>query len=162
MLGISTYSVVMALHVIAVLAAYGLPLAYPLMLPYVRRTHPRAMPGVHDVQHRLNLLLTGPGTVLVLGLGLYMAAKHHLFDEVWVQVPIAIIAIIALVGGWVVKTSKQMSELARADVAAAGPDGPVVWSPAYEALYHRYVRVEEFLAVIVVVAVFFMAAKPFA
>jgi len=143
-------------------AAYGLPLAYPLMLPYLRRTHPRAMPGVHDVQHRLNIVLTGPGTVLILGFGLYLASKHHLFDEVWVQVPIAIIVLIAIIGGWVVKASKQMAELARADVEAAGTDGAVVWSPAYEALYTRYVRVEEFLGLIVLVAVFFMAAKPFA
>ena len=159
-LALDSYAVVMALHVIMVLAAYGLPLAYPMMLPYLRRTHPRAMPGVHDVQHRLNLMLTGPGTVLVLAFGLYMAAKHHLFGRSWVQVGITAIVIIALVGGWVLKASRRMSELARVDVAAAGPDGPVVWSAEYETLYRRYVRVEELLALVVVVTVFFMAAKP--
>ncbi|MCW2966270.1 MAG: hypothetical protein JWM71_42 [Solirubrobacteraceae bacterium] len=160
MLALDSYSVVKALHVIAVLSAYGLPLAYPMVLPYLRRRHPRAMPGVHDVQHRMNLMLTGPGTVLVLGFGLYLAGKDHLFKESWVQVGITAIVIIALVGGWVLKASREMSELARADVEAAGPDGPVTWSPAYEALYHRYVRVEEFLAVVVLVTVFFMVAKP--
>jgi hypothetical protein len=160
MLALESYSVVMALHVIAVLGAYGLPLAYPVVLPYLRRNHPRAMPGVHDVQHRMNLMLTGPGTVLVLGFGLYMAGKHHLFDESWVQVGITAIVIIALVGGWVLKASRRMSDLARADVAAAGPEGPVAWSAEYEALYHRYVRVEELLALVVLVTVFFMAAKP--
>ena len=132
------------------------------MLPYLRRRHPRAMPGVHDVQHRLNIVLTGPGTVLVLALGLYMAGRHHLFGEVWVQVPIAIIAAIGVIGGWVVGACRRMAELAAADVAAAGPDGPVAWSDAYEALYARYARVEVLLGALVLVAVFFMAAKPFA
>jgi hypothetical protein len=160
MLALSTYSVVLALHIMAVLAAYGLPLAYPLMLPYLRRRHPRAMPGVHDVQHRLNLVLTGPGTGLILLFGLYMASKHHVFDEIWVQVPLAIIVLIGIVGGWVVRASERMAALAGADVAAAGPDGDVRWSDAYQSLYRRYVRVELFLGAIVLTAVFFMAAKP--
>ena len=162
MLGLTSYSVVLALHIIAVLGAYGLPLAYPLMLPYLRRRHPRAMPGVHDVQHRLNIVLTGPGTVLILLFGLYLASRHHVFGKVWVQVPLAIIVLIGIIGGWVVRASRRMAELARADVEAAPAGGSVTWSPAYEALYGRYVRVEELLGVLVLLAVFFMAAKPFA
>jgi hypothetical protein len=161
-LAVTTYQAVLAVHVMAVFAAYGLPFAYPLLLPYLRRNHPRAMPGVHDVQHRLNLLLTGPGTVLIPVLGAYMAAKHHLWHETWVQVPIAILVTIALVGGYVVRASARMRELSAADVAAAGPAGAVSWSAAYERQFRRYLAVEVFLAAIVLVAIFFMAAKPFA
>ena len=161
-LAVTTYSVVMALHIMAVLAAYGLPLAAPLFVPYLRRNHPRAMPGVHDVQHRLNVALTGPATVLIFLFGAYMASKHHLWDEVWVDVPIAIIATIAVVGGYVVKATERLTELARTDVAAAGPSGAVTFSADYDAQYRRYLAVETFLGVIVLVAVFFMAAKPFA
>src|SRR4051794_40016720 len=160
-IALTSYSVVMALHIVAVLAAYGLPLTAPMLLPYVRRNHPRAIPGVHDVQHWLNIRLTGPGTVLILLFGAYMASKHHLWDEVWVDVPIAIIATIAVVGGYVVKATARMSELSRADVDVTGPDGAVTWSAAYQEQYRRYMAVEVFLGVIVLVAVFFMAAKPF-
>src|SRR3954462_7756257 len=111
-LALTSYSVVMALHIMAVLAAYGLPLAAPLFLPYLRRKHPRSMPGVHDVQHRLNIRLTGPGTVLILAAGIYMASKHHLWDETWVAVPVAIIAVIAVVGGAViVPSTRRMATL---------------------------------------------------
>src|SRR3954468_20752031 len=137
MLALDSYGVVLALHIMAVLAAYGLPLAYPMLLPYVRRKNPRAMPAIHDVQHRLNLLLTGPGTVLVLGFGLYMAGEHDLFDETWVQVGITAIVLIAVIGGWVVGASKRMAELAAADVQHAGLEGEVTWSPEYETLYRR-------------------------
>jgi hypothetical protein len=100
--------------------------------------------------------------VLIFLFGVYMASKHHVWDEVWVQVPIAIIATIAVVGGYVVRATGRLSELARTDVAAAGPTGDVTFSAAYDVQYRRYLAVETFLGVIVLVAVFFMAAKPFA
>src|SRR4051795_11439060 len=119
-LAVSSYLVVQSFHVMAVVAAYGLPMAYPMLLPYLRRRHPRAMPGAHDVQHRLNLLLTGPGTAIVLLAGIYMASKHHLWGEAWVAVPVAIMAVIVLLGGgYIVPVSKRMAGLARADVDAA-------------------------------------------
>src|SRR3954471_19912971 len=131
-LAVTGYLVVQSVHIMAVVAAYGLPMAYPLLIPYLRRKHPRSMPGVHDVQHRLNLLLTGPGTVLILAAGIYMASKHHLWDETWVAVPVAIIAVIAVVGGAViVPSTKRLAELARGDVDAAGP-GAISWSPDYQ------------------------------
>jgi hypothetical protein len=157
-----TYPVVMALHIMAVFLAFGLPAAYPLLIPYVRRNHPGAMPGLHDVQHRLNVVLTGPGTVLVLVFGAYMASRHHLWSETWVQVPLAILVLIAGIGGAViVPASKRMRELSQADLAAAPPGGAVTWSAEYDAVYRRYLAAEMLLAASVLTAIFFMAAKPF-
>jgi hypothetical protein len=160
-LAVTGYLVVQSVHIMAVVAAYGLPMAYPMLLPYLRRRHPRSVPGVHDVQHRLNIRLTGPGTVLILAAGIYMASKHHLWGETWVAVPVAIIAVIAVVGGAViVPSSRRMSTLARADVDAAGAAGAVAWSNEYRRVYARYMAAEVFLGVLVLVAIFFMAAKP--
>ena len=163
-LAVTSYLVVQSLHIMAVVAAYGLPMAYPMLLPYVRRNHPRAMPGVHDVQYRLNIRLTGPGTVLILVFGAYMASKHHLWGEAWVAVPVAILAVIAVVGGGViVPASRRMASLARADVdAATATGGGVAWSAEYDRVYARYMAAELLLAALVLVAIFFMAAKPFA
>ena len=159
---LSAYSVALSLHIMAVVAAFGLPLAYPLLIPYVRRAHPRAMPGLHDVQHRLNLLLTGPGTVLVLVLGAYMATRRDHWREVWVMVPLAIIAVIAVLGGWIVPATARLAALARTDVEAAGSGGAVAWGAEYARLYRSYMAVEVLLGMLVLTAVFFMAAKPFA
>ncbi len=163
-LAVTSYLVVQSLHIMAVVAAYGLPMAYPMLLPYVRRNHPRAMPGVHDVQYRLNIRLTGPGTVLILVFGAYMASKHHLWGEAWVAVPVAILAVIAVVGGGViVPASRRMASLARADVdASAAADGSVAWSAEYERVYARDMAAELLLGALVLIAIFFMAAKPFA
>lgn len=161
-LAVTTYSVVLALHVMAVVAAFGLPLAYPLLVPYVRRRHPQAMPGVHDVQHRLTQRVTGTGTVLILVFGAYMASKAHVWGEAWVDVPIAVLVVIGAVGGGVITPAlRRLAELARADVAAAGA-GVVTWSAEYEQIYRRYMAAEVLLGVLVLVAIFFMAAKPFA
>jgi uncharacterized membrane protein len=150
---VAGYDVVKAFHIMAVVAAYGLPLAYPLLLPYVRRRHPEAMSGVHDVQHRLNQRLTGPGTVLILIFGAYMASKHHLWGEAWVVVPLSILVVIgALGGGVVVPATARLSELAREDLGGT----------EYVRVYRRYMAAEVLLGVLVLVAIFFMAAKPFA
>ena len=143
-------SVVLSLHIMAVVAAFGLPLAYPLLLPYVRRTHPEALPGVHDAQYRMNRVLTAPGTVFILLFGAYLASKEDAWGEVWVIVPFLILIAIGGIGGaLVVPSTKRLAELA--------PAG----GPAYEAEYRRYMRFETLLGVLVLVAIFFMAAKPF-
>jgi hypothetical protein len=147
------YDVVKAFHIMAVVAGYGLPMAYPFLLPYLRRRHPNAMAGVHDVQHLLNQRLTGPMTILILAFGAFMASKHDLWSQVWVDVPIAILVVIgALGGGVVVPATARLAELARADLNGT----------EYAQLYRRYMGAEITLSVLVLVAIFFMAAKPFA
>ena len=145
----STYSVVVALHIIAAFAAYGLPLAYPLILPYLRRRHPAALPGVHAIQYRLNRSLTGPFTLLLLGFGIYLASDGGYWEEPFVAVGVGAIAIIALVGGGViVPATKQL--------AALDPGGD-----EYARVFRRYMRAEVALGVLVLVAIVAMAAKPF-
>ncbi len=159
MTAVSTYDAVKALHVIAAFAAYGLPFAYPFLLPYLHRHHPRALPGVHDVQHRLNLALTGPGTVALLAFGAFMATRHHLWGQTWVTVPLVILAVIVVAGGAIVRWTAQLAQLAHADVQAAG--AAVTFGPAYSAVYRRYMATEVLLGALVLVAIFFMVAKPF-
>jgi uncharacterized membrane protein len=155
---ITFYLIIKALHVMAAFAAYGLPFGYPLVIPYLRRHHPRTLPGVHDIQHRLSIALTGPGTVALFAFGVYMATKNHLWDESWVMVGVTILAIIAIAGGGIVKWTKQLSELARADIDAGGDR--VVFSPAYDRVYRLYLTTETTLGALVLVAIFFMVVKP--
>ena len=48
------YSAIKAFHIMAAFAAYGLPFAYPFLLPYLHRHHPRPCPASTTIQHRLN------------------------------------------------------------------------------------------------------------
>ena len=155
---ITFYLVIKALHVMAAFAAYGLPFAYPFVIPYLRRNHPRTLPGVHDVQHKLSVALTGPGTVALFVFGVYMATKDDLWSESWVMVGVTILAIIAIAGGGIVKWTKELSELARADLDAGG--NVVVFSAEYDRVYQRYLITETTLGALVLVAIFFMVVKP--
>jgi len=157
---VTFYLVVKALHVMAAFAAYGLPFGYPLVIPYLRRHHPRTLPGVHDVQHRLSIALTGPGTVALLAFGVYLATKDHLWGESWVAVGVVVIAIIAVAGGGIVKWTKQLSELARADIDRSGAGGTIAFSAEYERVYRTYLITETALGGLVLVAIFFMVVKP--
>ena len=144
---VALYDVVKALHIMAVVGAFGLPLAYPLLLPYVQRNHPEALAGVHDVQLWLNRRVTGTGTALILVFGVYLATKADLWSEVWVTVPLIILVIIGGVGGAIINPS-----VARLSQTAGTPE--------YEAEYARYIRFEILLGALVLIAIFFMAAKP--
>ncbi|MET0601355.1 MAG: DUF2269 family protein [Baekduia sp.] len=155
---ITFYLVIKALHVMAAFAAYGLPFAYPFVIPYLRRNHPRTLPGVHDVQHKLSIALTGPGTVALFAFGVYMASKDDLWGESWVMVGVTILAIIAIAGGGIVKWTKELSELARTDLDAGGD--AVVFSAEYDRVYQRYLITEATLGALVLVAIFFMVVKP--
>jgi hypothetical protein len=158
---VTTYVAVEALHVMAAFAAFGLPFAYPFLLPYLHRHHPRALPGVHDVQHRLNVRLTGPGTVALFAFGAYMASTDDLWGETWVAVPLAILAVIVVAGGAIVRWTAQLADLARADVEAAPAGAGVAFGAAYSAVYRRYMATEVALGALVLVAIFVMVAKPF-
>ncbi len=162
MLAVALYDVVEALHIMVVVAAFGLPLAYPLLVPYARSAHPRAMPAVHDFQHRLNQRLTAPGTVLILLFGAYLATKRDLWGETWVTVPLVLLLVIGGIGGAIViPATRRLSELASRDITRSDAPGAVAFSAEYEAQYQRYMRFEILLAVLVLVAIFFMAARPF-
>ncbi len=164
MTALAVYDVALAVHIMAVVAAFGLPLAYPLLVPYARASHPRAMPAIHDIQHRYNNRITAIGTVVVLLVGLYLASDIDAFGEVWVIVPVLILFIIAGVGGAIVTpATRKLAELAKRDVARAeAPGDTFTFSEEYDAVYARYLTAERFLGVLVLVAIFFMAAKPFA
>ena len=124
----STYTVVVALHIIAVIAAYGLPVSAPLVVPYVRRNHPDALPGLHAAQHFVNNAITGPFTVLVLAFGIYLATDGDRWGDPFVAIGIGAIAIIAVVGGGVVVPAVKA-------LAALDPR-----SPEYDRVYRRYLR----------------------
>jgi uncharacterized membrane protein len=146
---VSTYTVVVAAHIIAVVAAYGLPLSAPLLVPYVRHHHPAALNGLHAAQYRLDNVVTGPFTVLVLAFGIYLASDRHRWGDPFVSIGVAAIAIIAVVGGAVVVPA--VKRLAALDPATA----------EYAAVYRRYMASESFLGVVVLLTIFAMAAKPF-
>ena len=161
MLAITGYSVVLSVHVMAVVVAFGVTFAYPIMGPFIAQKHPGSLRALHEVQERIGKFLITPAATIALLAGFYLASDRDYMGKVWVIVPLVIlIALLGLGGAFFSPNEKRASELAARDVAAAAPDGPVTLSPEYQAVSARLARAGLLASALVLIAIFFMAAKP--
>lgn len=150
MLAITSYQVVLAVHIMAVVLAFGVTFSYPILYPFLARNHPQALGPVHEAQERIGKLLIVPASVLALLTGLYLAIDRELLDRIWVQIPMAILIILlGLSGAFFSPAERRAAELAR------NPE-----SPEYQAVAGKIAKVGTLSSVLVLVAIFFMTAKP--
>jgi hypothetical protein len=157
------YDVVLAVHIAAIVIAFGVTFAYPVLFSYIQRADPRALPGLHLAQGRIGRFVIIPFATLALLAGVYLASDRDYWSEVWVTVPFVILlALLGLGGAFFSPTERKLAAIAARDVGAAGPDGEVVLSAEYAALARRIAAIGALASLLVLVAVFFMAAKPFA
>jgi uncharacterized membrane protein len=158
MLAITFYNVVLSVHIMAVVIAFGVSFAYPVFMPWARRTHPEAMPVIHAMSDRLGKLVMSPALVVVLAAGIYLASDADVWSESWVSVPLIILIVIGGLGGaFVSPNERRLGELAARDL---GPDGKGALSAEYDALFRRVGTVGYVVCALVLIAIFFMAAKP--
>src|SRR5437588_9829332 len=115
----------MAVHIMAVVIAFGVVFAYPIMFTVAARTDPSSMPLMHRIEYTIERYLVNPALLVVLLAGIYLASDGHHWSEFFVQWGLgAVIVIGALVGSVMIPTAKRAELLARHGVAAAGA-GPV-------------------------------------
>jgi uncharacterized membrane protein len=155
------YDVILALHIAAIVIAFGVTFAYPVIGIYVTREQPRFLPVLHAAQERVGRLIIAPAATIALLAGFYLASDRDYMGKIWVIVPLIIlIGLLGLGGAFFGPSEKRASELSRRDVEAAGPDGAVTLSPEYTALAARIAKAGGLANVLILVAIFFMAAKP--
>ncbi|MCL2769375.1 MAG: DUF2269 family protein [Solirubrobacterales bacterium] len=160
MLAISAYNVVLAIHIMGVVIAFGVTFAYPIMFALTARHGPRSLPLMHRIELTINRALINGGLLIVLGAGIYLASKGHHWKEFFVSWGIgAVIVIGAVTGAVLIPTSKRARELAERDLAASG-DGDPTFSEEYSAVTRRLNVAGSFLSLLVLVTIFFMATKP--
>jgi hypothetical protein len=137
------YDVVLSIHVMAVVAAFGVWFAYPLLVA-------RGDAGAHRAQVRVARTVVTPAGTLALLAGVYLASDRSYWSEVWVSVPLVILVVLlGITGGYFVPRQERLAELAE---GGAGPE--------YAALATQVARVAFLAAALVVVAIFLMVVKP--
>lgn len=157
------YDVVVAVHVMAIVIAFGVIFTYPVLYSYLVRNHPRAMPATHAAQDRIGKLVITPFASLALIAGVYLASDRDLWGEPWVIVPLVIlVALLGLGGAFFLPSERRLAELAERDIDAAADGAEVRFSDEYQRLLQRVAVIGALAAVLVLVATFFMVAKPFA
>jgi hypothetical protein len=73
-LAASIYEVVLAIHIMAVVVAFGVTFAYPIMFAVGARNEPRSLPLLHRIEYTIERYLINPGLLLVIIAGIYLAS----------------------------------------------------------------------------------------
>jgi len=153
---IAFYDVAVALHVMAILVAFGAVFAYPVLTGFVLRTNPQSAPALYGAIRLLDQRVVSPMAVVALALGAYLATDADVWSKVWVTVPLIILVIVmGLIGAVFSPSLKRLSHLAARDLTAGG-----TLSADTMAEVRRLNAGWTAAAVLVLVAVFFMVAKP--
>ncbi len=152
MLAITLYGTVLWIHVLAVVVAFGAIFAYPVFLGVNAREPLSQRGALHRQQIAFSKRVTGPVIGVVLLAGIYLAADSDSFNEVWVVVPLILLFVVAGLGATVLR----QAEVGMLGASESGDEASYATALA-SAKSWTLVTIA-----LIVVAVFFMAAKPFA
>ncbi len=159
-LAASAFEIVLALHVMAVVVAFGVTFAYPVMFAVGAKASPRSLPVLHRVEYTTERWLVNPGLLVVFVAGIYLASESHQWSAFFVQWGFAAVFVIgAVVGAVMIPTAKKAEQAAERDIAAAG-DGEVSFGEEYQGLVRRLSLVGGSLSLLVLLTILFMVIKP--
>jgi hypothetical protein len=150
------FEVVLALHILAVVFAFGATFAYPVILATIGKADSRALPALYRAFHAISRMVIMPGLLVVVLCGIYLASKLHMWSDFFVQWGLGVAIVIGAVEGMFLgPTERRLIETADRDLAAAG-EGPMTPSAAQQALVRRVGAVGAAMDLLVVMTIYFM------
>lgn len=153
------WQIILAVHIMAVVVAFGVTFAYPLFAVVGERLDPRAMPWFHRMQSMVTQRLISPGLLVVLLAGIYLASKLHQWSTFYVQWGVAISVVLGgLAGAFLAPNERKLAELAARDVKTAG-GGEVHWSREYRALRGRVALAGTLMSLLVLITIYLMSVR---
>ena len=156
----SAYEIVLAVHVMAVVIAFGWTFALPVVFAVASKRDPRSLPVMHRIEYTVSRVILNPALVVVLGAGIYMASDGHHWGEFFVQWGIgAVLVIGALVGSLLIPAAKRAEEAARADLEGFS-GGEFQPGEAYRVATRRLNVIGSAASLLVLLTILFMVIKP--
>jgi len=153
------WQVILAVHIVAVVVAFGVTFADPLFMLAGTRLDPRAMPWSHRMQQMIGRRLINPGLAVVVLAGIYLASRLHQWHAFYVQWGVAIAIVIGgIEGSFMIPRVGKLAELAERDIAAAGAD-EVSFSVEYATLARRVRAAGGLLSLLVVITIYLMSVQ---
>jgi hypothetical protein len=157
---VSAYEIAIAVHIMAVVAAFGVTFAYPIMFAVAARSDPRSLPLIYRIEYSIERMLVSPGLLIVLVAGIFLASDGHHWSEFFVQWGLGVVVLIgAVVGAVMIPTARRAEAAAAADVAASGA-GAVTPSEESRSLALRLSIVGSLLSALVLATILIMVTKP--
>lgn len=156
LLAVALWEVVLALHIIAVVFAFGATFAYPVLLGAVAKADPRALPALYRALHAISQRVIMPGLAAVMVFGIYLASHLELWSSFFVQWGLGVAVVIGAVeGAYLGPREKRLIEAADRDVSAAG-DGTVAFGAEHDSLVRRIGAVGALMDLLVLITIYFM------
>jgi hypothetical protein len=156
LVAVALYEIVLALHILAVVFAFGATFAYPVLLGAVTKADPRALPALYRALHAISQKVIMPGVAAILVFGIYLASHLHLWHAFFVQWGLGVSIVIGAVEGmYLGPREKRLIEAGDRDVAAAGT-GEVTFGAEHDSLVRQVGAVGALMDLLVVITIFFM------
>ena len=150
--------VILALHIISVVVAFGVLFAYPLFMVVGARLDPAAMPWFHQMQLGVSRRLIAPGLVLVVIFGVVLASEYHAWHAFYVQWGVGVSIVIGgLEGMLMIPRATRLADLARRDTTSAAPAAGAALSAEYRAVQRQALLGSSVISLLVLVTIFIMA-----
>ena len=157
MTAVALYDFVLTIHILAVVVAFGVVFAYPVLDAQMRTAGPGDLAALHRLHLALGRRVISPAMVVVLLAGLYLALDRYSLGDPWISATLAILLVLfALTGAVLTPTDRRLAELAERD-AKAGGGAP---SEDYRREERKAAAFGSLALALVLVAIFLMVAKP--
>jgi uncharacterized membrane protein len=119
----SAYELVLALHIMAVVIAFGWTFMLPVAFRVAASSDPRSLPVLHRVEYMSQRLLLNPALTVIVGAGIFLATDGHLWGHFFVSWGIgAAIVIGGLSGSLLIPAAKRAEAAAERDLEAFAGD----------------------------------------
>jgi|SRR5690349_12573175 len=150
------YDFVLSVHILAVVIAFGVVFAYPVIDAQIKRAAPGSLAALHRLHLVLATRVITPAMVVVLLAGLYLALDRWSLGDPWISATFAILFVLfGLVGGVLTPADKRLAQLAERD-ANSGRGA----SADYVAESRKADLFGSIALLLVVVAIVLMTVKP--
>jgi hypothetical protein len=161
LVAVTFYTFALAVHIAAIVIAFGVTFAYPVMYAVGIRSEPRSMPGVHRIQDSVGKFVISPFLGLALLAGIYLASKLHTWSDFYVQWGLGVIVLLGALGGaYFAPRERRLAELAERDVAGGDASASgFAFGAEYKALRKQVFSVNLAANVLVLLTIYFMTAQ---
>jgi Predicted integral membrane protein (DUF2269) len=160
-LAVTFYSVVLWLHITAVVLAFGVTFGFGIYIGVAMAKHQRSIPAILEAQTLISRTMITFGGLLILATGLYLTADRWDFSDFFVAWGIiAILGLLGLAHGFFIPHDRRALEAAKRDIAGS-PGEEVQWSEEFTRESGASARMGPIAGLIVILTIYVMTAKPF-
>lgn len=158
-IGASEFEIVLAIHIMAVVIAFGVTFAYPIIFAIAAKNDRASLPVLHRIECMIDRWLINPGLLVVAVAGVYLASEDHLWKAFFVQWGIGVAFVIGgVVSAVMIPTATKAEQTSARDIAARG-EGEITLSDEYSKLARKLMTVGASLSLLVLVTILFMAIR---